>query len=43
MPHHACPNCGTYQGRQVLELEAEKPAPKKEKAAKQGAEEKPKS
>lgn len=23
MPHRVCPNCGTYAGRQVLELEEE--------------------
>jgi len=22
-PHHACPECGTYRGRQVLELKEE--------------------
>jgi large subunit ribosomal protein L32 len=21
MPHHACPKCGTYKGRQVTEIE----------------------
>ena len=24
LPHHVCPECGTYQGRQVVEIEAEK-------------------
>jgi len=27
LPHRACPSCGTYQGRKVLEIEA-KEAPK---------------
>ncbi len=26
LPHHVCPTCGTYRGRQVLEVKAEKPA-----------------
>ena len=21
LPHHACPNCGTYKGRTVIEIE----------------------
>jgi large subunit ribosomal protein L32 len=21
LPHHACPSCGTYKGRQVVEIE----------------------
>lgn len=23
LPHHVCPNCGTYKGRQVIEMEDE--------------------
>ena len=23
-PHHACPDCGTYKGENVLEIETEK-------------------
>jgi large subunit ribosomal protein L32 len=30
LPHHACPTCGTYRGRQVLKLKTKKA--KKEKA-----------
>ena len=33
LPHHACPVCGTYQGRTVLKIETEeKKKPAKEKA-----------
>jgi uncharacterized Zn finger protein (UPF0148 family) len=47
LPHHACPVCGTYQGRMVLKIEAEekkKPAKSKaqEEKAKPAKEEKPK-
>ncbi len=24
MPHHACPTCGTYNGRQVIEMKSPK-------------------
>ena len=24
LPHHACPDCGTYKGRTVLDIETEK-------------------
>jgi ribosomal protein L32 len=24
LPHHVCPDCGTYKGETVLEMEAEK-------------------
>jgi large subunit ribosomal protein L32 len=24
LPHHACPSCGTYNGRQVKEIKAKK-------------------
>ncbi|MHB0868216.1 MAG: 50S ribosomal protein L32 [Chloroflexota bacterium] len=24
LPHHVCPNCGTYKGEQVLEIKARK-------------------
>lgn len=23
-PHHACPDCGTYHGQTIIEIEAEK-------------------
>jgi large subunit ribosomal protein L32 len=26
MPHHTCPTCGTYQGRQVFEIKTKKKA-----------------
>jgi len=26
MPHRACPTCGTYQGRQVVEIKTKKKA-----------------
>lgn len=26
LPHHACPTCGTYQGREVIKIKAKKPA-----------------
>ena len=26
LPHHVCPNCGTYRGRQVIQIEEKKPA-----------------
>lgn len=29
--HHACPNCGTYQGRQVLTFKDKKKSKKEEK------------
>ena len=31
LPHHACPNCGTYKGRSVTEGRAVKDAKKQEK------------
>ncbi len=48
LSHHACSNCGTYQGRTVLNLEAKasKKEAKKQKQAsaqQQGGEEKAKS
>lgn len=24
LPHHVCPNCGTYKGEQVIEIKARK-------------------
>ncbi|NUM44166.1 MAG: 50S ribosomal protein L32 [Anaerolineales bacterium] len=24
LPHRVCPNCGYYQGREIIEIEAEK-------------------
>ncbi|MCK5073685.1 MAG: 50S ribosomal protein L32 [Bacteriovoracaceae bacterium] len=24
MPHHACPACGQYKGREIIEIKAEK-------------------
>ena len=24
LPHHACPDCGTYKGKEVLDIEVEK-------------------
>ena len=38
LPHHACPVCGTYNGRMVLKIEAEekkKPAKGKAQAEKE--------
>jgi len=47
LPHHACPSCGTYHGREVIKLKEkkgkekkEKPREKKKKA--EGKKEKPK-
>ncbi len=39
LPHHACPNCGMYEGRKVIEIK-EKEGKKKEKPEKQKAQEK---
>lgn len=25
LPHHACPNCGYYKGKQIIEIKTEKP------------------
>ena len=25
LPHHACPTCGTYGGREVIEIKSPKP------------------
>jgi large subunit ribosomal protein L32 len=25
LPHHACPNCGSYNGREVIEIKSPKP------------------
>ncbi len=25
LPHHACPTCGTYEGREVIKIETPKP------------------
>ncbi len=38
LPHHACPSCGTYQGRMVLEIKEKKE--KKEKKPKEQQEKK---
>jgi len=40
LPHHACKNCGTYQGRTVIKIKSEKEKPQ---AAAKGGKEKPKS
>lgn len=40
LPHHACPFCGYYAGRQVIETSIEKKKKKKEKKEKQEKEKK---
>ncbi len=40
LPHHACPVCGTYQGRQVIKIEEKKGKEKKEKVKEKGKEKK---
>ncbi|MBN2058176.1 MAG: 50S ribosomal protein L32 [Candidatus Saganbacteria bacterium] len=30
LPHHACPTCGNYKGRQAIKIKAEKKKGKKE-------------
>jgi large subunit ribosomal protein L32 len=32
LPHNACTKCGTYRGRVVLKIEAEKPSKEKAKS-----------
>jgi large subunit ribosomal protein L32 len=29
LPHHACPTCGTYAGREVIEIKTSKKTPGK--------------
>ena len=31
MPHHACPTCGNYKGRQAITIKQKKKTAKKEK------------